>query len=480
MPTIAIIGRPNAGKSTLFNALIGERKAIESDVPGTTRDRVFGTVEGEKLDFLLVDTGGLTIDIEGDIEADMRRQAEESIAGADLIYFCIDIRSELTAEEWEIVEILRKRKPKHIPVFLIATKAEKPSAKDNAAELYGLGISEHEIFFTSAKEQYGLFQLTEATETALLKNGFQSKSEDAQDEHVARMCIVGRPNAGKSTLLNTLSGKDVSIVSPRAGTTRDTIDSIVHFEKESYLLIDTAGIRRKSKSNREQIERYSRMRSLASLGRSDIAILMIDATEGISHLDQTLGAEIVEAGLGVIVVFTKWDLVRENIRDEVDREIAEIKATRVKTDEELDEKREKEVSLRSSNIRKRFQRQAQSRFPFLHWAPVLFLSSLEKRGIGEIFSAAKNIMEQRTRKISTSELNNFLEQALNAHPPASRGNTRLKVKYAVQTGVNPPIFTFFANDPDAAHFSFRRYLENRLREVYGFWGTPIQIEIRKK
>jgi len=478
MPTVAIIGRPNAGKSTLFNCLIGERKAIESDIPGTTRDRVFGTVAGENFDFILVDTGGLTTDTNGDIESDMQKQAEESISGADLIYFCIDVRTEITAEEQKVVQILRKKKPKHIPVFLIGTKAEKPNANEVVGDFYTLGITDREIFFTSAKEHIGTHNLIEATEEAFLKNGFQEREAQKEDEFVSKICILGRPNAGKSTLVNTLSGKNISIVSPESGTTRDNVDSVVNFEKEKYLLIDTAGIRKKSNMNKKQIEKYSRIRAISALSRADIAILLIDATNGVTHQDQTIASELKDAGVGVMIIFSKWDLARKNLRDEIETEIEERDKMKVeKTDPQEKEQR---VSKASLSMRNRFMRQAQGKLPFLSWAPVLFLSSMEKRGIQEIFSSAKKIMKERTREISTSELNVFLEQALATHPPASKGTKKLKVKYVTQIAMNPPKFLFFANDPDAAHFSFRRYMENRLRDAYGFWGTPIQIEIRKK
>jgi len=478
MPTVAIIGRPNVGKSTLFNCLLGERRAIESSVPGTTRDRVFGKIEGEALDYTLIDTGGLTTEMSGSIEEDMRRQAHESISGADVIYFCIDVREELTAEEEEIANILRKKKPKHIPVFLVGTKAEKPDAGNVAGDFYRLGITDREIFFVSAKEHMGTDHLLDATEEALLERGFQRKGIKEEDEFVGKICIMGRPNAGKSTLVNTLSGKSIAITSPEAGTTRDNVDSVVRFEKEPYLLIDTAGIRKKSSMNREEIERYSRMRAISAISRADLAILLIDATEGISHQDQTIAAELKEAGVGVMIIFSKWDLVRETVKNEVEQEITEKQTLRLI--ETSDTEKEQTISKRSIGIRNRFIRQAQSKLPFLSWAPVLFLSSLEKRGIAEIFTSVKKIMGERSRKISTKDLNVFLEQALAAHPPASKGNKKMKVKYVTQVGTDPPKFLFFANDPDSAHFSFLRFLENRLREVYGFWGTPIQIKITRK
>lgn len=478
MPTVAIIGRPNAGKSTLFNRLIGERKAIESDTPGTTRDRVFGNVKGEKIDFLLVDTGGLTTDIENSIEADMRKQAEESVEGADLIYFCIDVRSEMTAEEQEIAKILRQKKPKHVPVFLVGTKSERHDADDVAGDFYSLGVSDHEIFFVSAKEWIGVHDLLESTEEALIAKGFQKKDEEAEENYVARISLLGRPNAGKSTLTNILSGKEVSIVSPVSGTTRDNIDSIIRFEKEEYLLIDTAGIRKKSGMNKEQVERFSRLRALSALSRADIAVLLIDSTEGITHQDQAIAAELKEAGVGVMIVFSKWDLAREKIRADISEEWEKKQEMKVEKDDE--ESKEQKISKASIGLRGRFLRQAQSKLPFLSWAPVMFLSSVDKKGIAEIFSNAKKIMEERNKKISTNDLNIFLGQVVAAHPPASRTKVKLKVKYAVQIDTNPPAFAFFANDPDATHFSFRRYIENRLREVYGFWGTPILVEMRKK
>ena len=478
MPTVALIGRPNVGKSTLFNRLIGQRKAIESDIPGTTRDRVFGTVHTDDIDFLLVDTGGLTSDMHGNIEENMRAQAEESIAGADIIYFCIDVRAELTAEEEMIADILRKKKPKHVPVFLVGTKAERHDADMIAGDMYSLGVTDREIFFISAKEYKGIPELLHATTDALLRSGFQKKTEETPEEYVAKLAFLGRPNAGKSTLTNVLSGKNISIVSPVSGTTRDTIDSVVRYEKEKYLLIDTAGMRKKSGMHKEQIERFSRLRALSALSRADIAVLLIDATEGITHQDQTIASEIKEAGVGVIIVFSKWDLAREKIRAEVAEEWE--KKQKMKVEVSPPEEKEKKISKASIALRSRFLHQAQSKLPFLSWAPVLFLSSVDKKGIADIFVNAKKIMSEREKKIPTSELNVFLGQVLAAHPPASRTGKKLKVKYAVQTDTSPPTFSFFANDPDATHFSFRRYIENRLRDVYGFWGTPIRVEMRKK
>ena len=477
MPTVAIIGRPNTGKSTLFNALIGARKAIESPVAGTTRDRVFGFCRGDDFEFLLVDTGGLTTDAKTDIEKNMRAQAIESVAGADAIYFCVDVRSEITAEEFEIAEILRTKKPKSVPVFLVGTKSEKPNAETFLGEMTRL-LAADDYFFVSAKQNIGLSELVAATEKSFFQNGFSPKSEKKADDFVAKISILGRPNAGKSTLLNALSGKKIAIASEISGTTRDQIDSEIAFEKKKFLLIDTAGIRRKSAQNRDDIERYSRLRALASLERADIAILLIDATEGVAHADQMIAGQLVESGVGVMIVFSKWDKMRAKITDEVDAEIQKKFDRGGVETSKLD--REKMISERISKLRARFLRHAQSKFPFLSWAPILFLSAFEKKGVRHLFENAEKIMTERRRKISTKLLNDFLAEALSSHPPASRGGKLLRVKYGVQIGENPPAFAFFANDPDAAHFSFRRYLENRLRDVFGFWGTPIHIEIRRK
>jgi len=389
------------------------------------------------------------------------------------------VRTPVTAEEWEIAEILRKKKPKQIPVFLIGTKAEKQSSTMVAGEFYELGCSDREIFFTSGKEHFGLSELVRATEEEFARRSLPPKKAANQSDTVARIAIVGRPNSGKSTLLNTLSGKEISIVSDIPGTTRDSIDSEVRFEKETYLLIDTAGVRKKSQMHRDEIERHSRLRTLNALMRADLAIFLVSVEDGITHQDQSLADEIVEAGIGVVVVFSKWDLLRKQGQKESEEE-EENKIDLVSPEKIKGEAKGKIISKTVAELRSGFLREAKVKLPFLSWAPVLFLSAVEKRGIHEIFNTAREVMSERTKKIPTHELNEFLEQALQLHPPASRKKIMLKVKYCTQTGVNPPTFAFFVNDPDAAHFSFIRFLENRLREVYGFWGTPIRIEMKKK
>jgi GTP-binding protein len=478
-PTIVIIGRPNVGKSTLLNAVIKQRKAIVSDIANTTRDRVYGTYHGQQLDMLMVDTAGLTWEEDGEVAEVARSQALAAVETADLVYFCVDTKSELTSSEYEIAEILRKKLPKQVPVLLVATKAEKPSAQDQAAEYWGLGIGE-DLLFISAQQGFGLYQLLQKSEELLLQAGWTPKGkntkndEEPADDYTAKIALLGRPNAGKSTLLNTLSRKEVSIVNPMAGTTRDQIDSAVRFENESYLLIDTAGVRRKAQMNKEAIERYSRLRALQALQRSDVAVLLIDATIGVSHMDQLIAGEIREAGVGVIIVFNKWDIAKAEQRELI-AEKAAAKAER--TGMEIDkEKMEQKISEQNSSLRQRYLRQAQSKLPFIPWAPVLFTSSLTYQGLHHIFTTAKEIMAERQKQIPTNTLNVWLKQVLTEHHHTLKTGKELKAKYIQQVGSNPPHFKVWVNDADATHFSFRRFLENRLRDHFGFWGTPIVIE----
>lgn len=451
MYTIALVGRPNAGKSTLFNALLRQRKAIESSVPGTTRDRVFGHLKTDAYHFLLVDTGGLQTEEGTDIEQSVRAQALESIAGADLIYFCIDSREEVTSEEEEVAQLLRRHAKKKT-ILLVGTKTETPKIEAEAlAALWSLRVGD-DVCFVAAKQGKGLHELIEKTEELCRQKGYiENRKEELEgEEYVAKIAILGKPNAGKSTLVNVLSGKELSIVSPESGTTRDQIDSVVSYHQKKFLFVDTAGLAKKSTMHREEIERYSRLRALQAIYRSDMALLLIDSSKGISHQDQAIAKEIVEAGKGLVLVFSKWDLLRET------------------DSKEMQEKR---------NL---FLWRAKQKFAFLPWAPTLFLSSEDKRGMHHLFETAEKVAEERRKKIPTRELNALLEQALFQHPPASRGTRQLKVKYAVQTGTEPPAFKFFVNDPELAHFSFARYLENRIREAHGFWGTPMQIHLEKK
>lgn len=473
MPTVAIIGRPNVGKSTLFNRLINQRKAIESSVAGTTRDKIIGSVECDRLSFDLIDTAGIVTSRDEKLEDDIFEQTTEAIISANLIYFCVNSRDELTGEEYKIAEILRTKNKKNIPVFIVITKSEKKDSEVISGDIYQLGVG-NEFFSVSAKQNLGIKKLINETEKTLLSMGF---SRNIKEDVKLKIAILGKPNAGKSTLINTLINKDLCLVSQESGTTRDSIDTIVNFEKESFLIIDTAGLRKKSSMNENEIERYSRARSIVSIGNSDIVVFLIDSSLGISHQDQIIAGEIIKNQKGVIVVFSKWDITRKKIRETVIEKFKEKKEKGIIFDQE---DIEKEISKESINKRQKLIQEAQNKIKFLSWAPILFLSSVEKKGFGDIFKNSVKIFEERNKRVKTSILNTFLEQALSLHPPASKTNKQLKIKYCEQVGVSPPKFIFHVNNPEFAHFSLSRFLENRLREAFGFWGTSIEIILKKK
>lgn len=451
-PIITIVGRPNVGKSTLFNKIIGSRIAITTDEPGTTRDRIFYKVEHPKIDFFLVDTGGLDFG-KGDntIESDMQLQARVAIEEADLILFLIDSKTTLTGEDFKVADLLRKKAGSK-PVFLVASKCDKNLEDAELAELYKLGLGEpHQV---SALHRTGLDGLLgEIVETLrkrdfIMKDSPLDKLEDRMEERHRNIAIVGRPNVGKTSLINALLNKEKLIVSEIPGTTRDSTDSLIQHKDKNYNFIDTAGLKRPGKT-KLGVERFSALRSMASIERCDVTLLVIDSSEPIGHQDQQIANYILKSGKGLIILANKWDL-----KDE---------------DSPTEEKRKNAYIGKLKN-----------KFVFLPWAPVIFTSAVTKKNLHQIFDQVEIILEERKKRITTSKLNNFVEQLVLDHAPTGKTPTKPRIYYITQAEVNPPHFIIFVNKKRAFHFSYLRYMENRIREKFKFIGTPIRLEYREK
>ncbi len=452
-PIVAIVGRPNVGKSTLFNRVVGQRLAITHEVPGTTRDRLYAEAEWGGVSFILVDTGGLELQTSklkaqrklelglssrrrietNDLMAQVRGQAQIAIAEADVILFLVDVKDGLTANDEEVAQVLRRTAK---PVLLAVNKAESPARREAAVEFYALGLGE--LYPISALHGTGTGDLLDQVVAA-----FPIEEEEEELEAI-KIAIVGRPNVGKSSLLNKILGQERSIVHETPGTTRDAIDTQVEWEGEPLVLIDTAGIRRKGSIQRG-VEKYSVLRALRAINRADVVLLLIDAVEGATAQDAHIAGYILEEAKSVVVVVNKWDLV------EKDTYTMQIYVEHVYT------------VLR-----------------FLDYVPMLFISALTGQRVDQVLPTALRVQDARLIRISTAELNRILQEAVARHAPPSKAGKRLKFYYATQPAVDPPTFVFFVNDPRLVHFSYERYLENRLREHYGFLGTPLRLSFRKR
>lgn len=433
-PIVAIVGRPNVGKSTLFNRLIGRKRAVTADEPGVTRDLNYADAVERGTQFTLIDTGGFDLTSKDDIMAQVREQATIAIEDADVIVFVMDGRTGPTAQDTELVRMLRKSGK---PVLYAANKLDTPRAAESTADFYSLGISD--VFGVSAEAGYGLNDLVDAIIERLPENIVSEES----DERV-KVAIVGRPNAGKSSLLNRLIGKKRSIVSEKAGTTRDSIDTAYELDGKKYLFIDTAGIRRKGRISRT-VEGYCVMEAIRSIERSDVAILVIDGKAGSTVQDESIAAIIDENKRGCIIVVNKWDLVEK-----------ETMTTAHVTD-----------TLRE-------------RLPFLAFAPVVFTSALTGQRVTNIFSIISAVVDQNITKVTTGRLNAALEMIVRRHRPASFKGKEVKFYYAAQTGVSPPSFLIFTNRPNGVEESYRRYLANGLREHLGLELCPIRLSFRSR
>lgn len=433
-PILAVVGRPNVGKSTFFNRIIGERKAIVEDVPGVTRDRIYAETEWNGREFAIIDTGGIEASTDDPILSQMRDQAVVAMDMADLILFMVDGKEGLTTADIEVGAILRRTGKK---VILVVNKIDNPSKMpDTIYDFYELGLGEP-IPISSAN----MLNIGDLLDEIV--SGFPDKDYEADDENI-KLAIIGKPNVGKSSLVNALTKENRVIVSPIAGTTRDSIDTPFSFEGNDFTLIDTAGLRRRSKVY-DSIEKFSVIRAIAAIERCDICILMIDAMEGITEQDKKIAGIAHEAGKGMMIVINKWDLV------------------------------EKET-----NTMRDYERKVRAELLFASYAPILFTSVLQGRRIYDILRKAAAIQEIRMRRITTGKLNNLIEDAVMMRQPPSDKGKRLKIYYAAQIGVAPPLFSFNINSRELMHFSYARYLENRLREAYDFEGTSVKFVYNEK
>ena len=435
-PLVAIVGRPNVGKSMLFNKLTGHRTSIVEDTPGVTRDRIYGDCEWCNKHFSLVDTGGIEPGTENDMLKFMRRQAEIGIELADCIVMVVDVHSGVTAADMDVATMLRKSGK---PVALAVNKCDAvgPTNPD-VYEFYGLGIGD--LFEVSAIHGHGTGDLLDWC-LEQFPEGWEMEEEDDR----IKVAIVGKPNVGKSSLLNRILGEERVIVSNIAGTTRDAIDSDYENETGKYCFIDTAGMRRKSKVD-DMIERYSNMRTINAIERADVCLILVDANEGVTEQDTKIAGLVHEAGKAAIIVVNKWDAVQ---------------------DKETNTMRDKEALVRDG-------------LSYMTYAPIVFLSALTGSRVDRLFQVIQDVHEQNTSRITTGALNSVLADATaRVQPPSDKGR-RLKIYYMTQAGTKPPHFVIFCNDARLFHFSYQRYLENQIREIFGLQGTPIRITIRQK
>ncbi|TDT61842.1 ribosome biogenesis GTPase Der [Fonticella tunisiensis] len=433
-PIVAIVGRPNVGKSTLFNKLAGRRISIVEDTPGVTRDRIYAEVEWLNKKFTLVDTGGIEPESEDVILSQMRRQAEIAIETADVIVFMVDGKEGITPADYEVANMLRKTQK---PVLVVVNKIDNLSLEDNKYEFYNLGIGD--VISISAAQGLGIGDMLD--EIVSFFNDFEGVAEDEGEIKVA---IIGKPNAGKSSLLNRLVGEERAIVSDIPGTTRDSIDSFVEIGGDKFLFIDTAGIRKKSKV-KEEVERYSVLRAIASIERADVCAVVIDATEGVTEQDEKIAGLAHEAGKGVVIVVNKWDLI---------------------------EKETNTMNEYSERIRKDLS--------FISYAPIVFISAKTGQRVSRMIELIKYVADQHAMRIRTGALNEVISEAvLMKQPPIEKGKA-LKIYYATQASTKPPTFVLFVNYTDIVHFSYERYLENQIRQHFGLEGTPIRFIYREK
>ena len=434
-PIVAIIGKPNVGKSTFFNYLAGSRISIVEDTPGVTRDRVYAETNWRGRNFTLIDTGGIEPESEDVILSQMREQANLAIEMADVIIFLTDIKQGVTAADQEIGLMLKKSGK---PIVLVCNKADNyEKAKQDIYEFYNLGIGDP--YPISAANALGIGDVLDA-----IYEHFPEKDADEDNDEVIKVAVIGKPNVGKSSLINKILGENRTIVSNIAGTTRDAIDSYFENDKGKYVLIDTAGIRKKNKVN-ERIEKYSVIRSMLAIGRADVCLMMIDANEGVTEQDTKIAGEAHEAGKGVIIVVNKWD--------EIEKETGTL------------EKYKKEVY---------------AKLAYLSYAPIIFISAKTGQRVDKLFDMINDVAKQNSMRISTSVLNQVINEAIAiVQPPTDKGK-RLKILYGTQASTKPPTFVIFVNNKDLFHFSYERYLVNQIRKEFGLQGTPIRIIVREK
>jgi GTP-binding protein len=457
-PLVALVGRPNVGKSTLFNRLVGERLAVVDEIPGTTRDRIQADCEWNGVVFTVVDTGGIEVlpdrildqmeqrREEGERISELlnvnsalfireiRAQAELAVEEADAVVMVCDAETGLTAADEEVANILRRAQK---PIFLVVNKADNAARRDAVFDFYSMGLGDP--YAVSALHGTSVGDLLDDLVAAL-----PSAPPEEEEEDTIKVAIVGRPNVGKSSLLNRLLGQERAIVSPVPGTTRDAIDTRITYYGMPIVLIDTAGIRRRGKVERG-VEKWSVLRALGAIQRADVALLLIDALDGVTAQDTHIAGMILDERVSVVVVVNKWDAVEKDSYTMVDY---------------------------THNVR--------AELNFLDYVPVLFISALTGQRVGQVLKTAVTVQEERLVRIPTAQLNRLVRRAVERHYPRSRHGRRLKIYYASQVAVDPPTFVFHVNDPDLLHFTYERYLENQIRAEYPFTGTPIRLSFRKR
>ena len=432
LPHVAIVGRPNVGKSTLFNRIIGQRISITDNQPGVTRDRLYQKASWMLKDFYLIDTGGIEISNAPFLE-EIKAQVEIAIEEADVIIFLADVRSGLSDDDVYVSKMLHKTKK---PVVCAVNKVDDQKFKDDIYDFYALGFED--VIAVSASHGIGVGDLLDKVIS------YFPQKEYKDLENVIKFAIVGRPNVGKSSLVNALLNENRDIVSNIAGTTRDSIDSSFRYQNQDYVVIDTAGLRKRGKIY-DNVEKYALLRSIGAIERADVSLLVLDGAQGIIEQDLHIGEYIEEFNKPCIIVVNKWDLVKKD-----------------------------------TNTMKWFEEEIRGKFKYLEFAPIVFISALENKRIPTMFEAINKAYDAFHRRITTSTFNDVIQDAVLMFPPSEFNGGKLKVYYATQTGIEPPTFAFFCNEPKYLHFSYYRYLENQIRKNFDFFATPIKIEMRKR
>jgi GTP-binding protein len=445
-PVIAIVGRPNVGKSTLFNRMLGKRKSLVHDRPGVTRDRIFGTATWLEREFHLIDTGGFEPDLslleEGDMFRSVRRQAEAAVEGADLVLFVVDREAGVTPADRLTADILRKSLgDREDRLVLVVNKCDGPRHDDDAFEFYEMGF--HPLICVSAAHGRGVYEMWEAITERLPPGPEADESED--DDGEIRIAVIGRPNIGKSTLVNRLLGEERHVVHDMPGTTMDAVDSVIEKDGQVWRIVDTAGIRRKARIG-DKVETWATLQAIKTIERCHVTLLMIDAAEGVSAQDARLAALVVDRGRACVLLLNRWD----EVRLDPERNVSVV-------DDELDQS-----------------------LPHLSWAPRLYISALTGKGCHRILPEVTKIFAQFDKRIPTARLNEWLKLTVEAHTPPQKHNHPVRLNYATQARVRPPTFLVWSNSPEAIKPPYKRYLENRLRETWDFEGTPLRIHFKKK
>ncbi len=435
-PIVAIVGRPNVGKSTFVNRLVGSRNSIVDDNPGITRDRIYFDVEWQNKHFTVIDTGGIVPGDEDEIMLSIFDQAKIACEEADKIIFLVDGKNGINPVDYDIANILRKSGK---PVIIAVNKLDNPESLAMINDFYALALGDP-IGISALHGSGGVGDLLD-----IVTEDFRLEEQVTEELHPIRIAIVGRPNAGKSSIVNALLNENRVIVSDVSGTTRDSIDSKINYKDKEFIIVDTAGIRKKSKVD-YGVEKFAVDRAIRSIKDCDIALLVIDATEGISDQDKKISSIITEAGKGLIIAINKWDLI-EN---------------------------------KQSNTINQFDKNLTNDIPFLEFAPKIYISAKTKQRLNQIFEKSAEVYEQCTKRVSTGLLNKIVKELYALNPPASVKGKRLKLLYATQAGVQPPTFVLFTNNGDLLKDHYKRYIENKLREAFGFYGTPIRISVRER